>query len=177
MRLFGWIVFLSVSVPLCLALGAAPKEKLIVVNGPTVVAFFPPVTDAELSRDPDTNESVADFQLYAARVREKLNNAGIEFEEIHVSSFAVRCGAKTTTFRSKKATVGYYFIAPGKSPRVEYGVMTDVDILRVVAEYSSVRKPAPIKRPRFLASYFCDVVSSCRLPLRNPVRNACPHLA
>jgi hypothetical protein len=135
MRLFGWIVTPSVSVLLCLPIGAAPKEKLVVVNGPTVIAFFPPVTDAELSKDPDTNESLADFQLYTTRVQEKLNNAGIEFEEINASSFAVRCGAKTTTFHPKKTTVGYYFIAPGKSPRVEYGVMTDVDILRVAAEY------------------------------------------
>jgi hypothetical protein len=135
MRSFGWIVTLSVSLLLCLTLGAAPKDKLLVVNGPTVVAFFPPVTDAELSKDPDANESLADFQLYATRIRERLHNAGIEFEEINASSFAVRCGAKTTTFRPKKTTVGYYFITPGKSPRVEYGVMTDVDILRVAAEY------------------------------------------
>jgi hypothetical protein len=135
MRPFGWIVTLPVSVVLCLALGAAPKEKLVVVNGPTVVAFFPPVTDTGLSKDPDTNESLADFQRYATRVREKLNNAGIKLEEINASSFAVRCEAKTTTFHPKKTTVGYYFIAPEKSPRVEYGVMTDVDILRVAAEY------------------------------------------
>ena|SRR5277367_3934344 len=135
MRLFGWIVTLSVSVLLCPASGAAPKEKLVVINGPTVVAFFPPVTDAELAKDPDTNESLADFQLYATSVRAKLNNAGIEFHVIYESSFAVRCGARTTTFRPQKTTVGYYFIAPGKSPRVEYGVMTDVDILRVAAEH------------------------------------------
>jgi hypothetical protein len=135
MRLFGWIVTLSVSVLFCQTLGAAPKEKLIVVNRPTVVAFFPPVTDAELTKDPDTNESLADFQLYATSVREKLRSAGIEFEEIYASSFAVRCRAKTTTFRPKKTTVGYYFITPGRTPRVEYGVMTDVDILRVAAEY------------------------------------------
>jgi hypothetical protein len=138
MRPFGWIVTLSLSFLLCLALGAAPKEKLVGVKGPTVVAFFPPVTDAELSKDPDTNESLADFQLYATRVREKLSNVGVEFEATSGSSFAVRCGAKTTTFRPKKTTVGYYFIAPGKSPRVEYGVMTDVDILRVAAAYSQL---------------------------------------
>jgi hypothetical protein len=135
MRLFGCIVILSVSVLLCLPSGAAPKEKLVVVNGPTVVAFFPSVTDAELAKDPDTNESLADFQLYATSVREELRSAGIEFEEIYASSFAVRCRAKTTTFRPKKTTVGYYFITPGRAPRVEYGVMTDVDILRVAAEY------------------------------------------
>ena len=93
------------------------------------------MTDAELSKDPDTNESLADFQLYATSVREKLRSAGVEFEEIYASSFTVRCGAKTATFSPKKTTVGHYFIPPGKSPRVQYGIMTNVDILRVAAEY------------------------------------------
>jgi hypothetical protein len=135
MRVLDWIVTLSVSVFLCLPPGAKPKENLIVVNGPTVVAFFSAVTDAELVKAPDTNESLADFQLYATRVRGKLHRAGIEFEEINASSFAVRCGAKTTIFRPKKTKVGYYFVTPGKPPRIEYGVVTDFDILQVAAEY------------------------------------------
>jgi hypothetical protein len=126
---------LSVFVLLCRPLDAAPGRTLVIVTRPTVVAFFPPVTDTKLSNDPDTNESLTDFQVYATRVREKLHDAGIDFDEIYVLSFAVKCGTKTTTFRPKKTTVGYYFIAPGKSPRVEYGVMTDDDILHVAAEY------------------------------------------
>ena len=121
MKLFGWILTLSVVVFLCRPLRAAPKGKLVVVDRPTVVAFFPPVTDAEISNDPDTNESLADFQFYATRVRKELHSAGIDFEEIYALSFAVKCGTKTMTFHPKKTTVGYYFIAPGKPPRVEYG--------------------------------------------------------
>jgi len=126
---------LSVFVFLCRPLGAAPKEKLVVANRPTVVAFFPPVTDTDLSNNPDTNESLADFQFYATRVREKLHDAGIDFQEIYALSFAIKYGTKTTTFRPKKTTVGYYFVAPGRSPRVEYGVMTDADILHIATEY------------------------------------------
>ena len=135
MKLFCSILTLSVFVLFCPPIGAAPKEKLVVVNRPTVVAFFPPVTDAELSNNPDTNEALADFQFYATKAREKFHNEGIDFEEIYALSFAVKCGTKTTTFRPKKTTVGYYFIAPGKSPRIEYGVMTDADILQVASEY------------------------------------------
>jgi hypothetical protein len=65
MRPFGRIVALSVSALLYLPFGATPQKKPIIVNGPTVVAFFPSVTDAELSKAPDTNEALADFQLYA----------------------------------------------------------------------------------------------------------------
>jgi len=31
--------------------------------------------------------------------------------------------------------VGYYFIAPGKAPHIEYGVLTDVDIVQAAAAY------------------------------------------
>lgn len=31
--------------------------------------------------------------------------------------------------------VGYYFISPGKQPRVEYGVMTDDDLLHAAKEH------------------------------------------
>jgi hypothetical protein len=134
MNRFGWIA-LALTVVLCLPLGAASNQKLIVVTGPTVIAFFPPVTPAELAKDPDTNEALADFQLYATHVRPKLDADGIHFEEIYASSFAVRVGTKTTNFRPKKNQIGYYFIAPGKSPRVEYGVMTDSDLLDVATEY------------------------------------------
>jgi hypothetical protein len=96
---------------------------VVIVSGPTVIAFFPPVTQAELSNEPNTNEALADFRYYGARVRERAGEVGIDFEEIHASSFSVRCGAKTVVFRPKKTKVGYYFVEPGKSPRVEYGVL------------------------------------------------------
>jgi len=129
------IVALSLVAILCRTLGAAPNEKVVVVSGPTVVAFFPPVTQAELSKDADTNEALADFQYYAGRLREQLRHAGVDFEEVYASSLLIECGAKTTRFRPEKVEVGYYLIAPGKSPRVEYGVMTDEDILQVAYEY------------------------------------------
>ena len=104
------------------------------VKRPTVVAFFTPMTDAELAKNPDANEALADFQVYAERMSGRLDGMGIDFEEIYATSFVVKRGAKTTTFRPKKG-VGYYFVALGKTPRVEYGVMTDTSILQIASEY------------------------------------------
>jgi len=47
----------------------------------------------------------------------------------------VRVGNKVTTFRPVKVDVGYYLVAPGKKPRIEYGAMTDADLLKVANEY------------------------------------------
>jgi hypothetical protein len=116
---------------------AADEQPVIVVRGPTVVAFFEPVRQAKL-KDPDTNEALADFQLYAKNVRELLKKAGIEFHELYTYSFRLRVGNRLTTFRPDKVNVGYYLVAPGKRPRVEYGVMTDADLLQAANEYFGI---------------------------------------
>jgi len=136
---------------LCLQLTrlfAAESPSTIVAHGPTIVAFFPPVTKTELQNDPDTNEALADFKLYATRVREPLKKSGIEFHELYAYSFQVRRGNTVTTFRPSREQVGYYFVAPKKKPRIEYGVMTDVDLLEIAHEYFGT--PAQSDHPRLI---------------------------
>lgn len=135
MKLRCPVVVFAILFLACLRIGAAPKDKLIVVNRPTVIAFFPPMTDEDMAKDPDMNEALADFQLYARGAREKFHKAGINFEEIYVRSFSIKCGGKTTLFRPGKIKIGYYFIAPGKPPRIQYGVMIDDDIVQTAKEY------------------------------------------
>ncbi len=117
----------------------AEKQPVVVVRGPTIVAFFEPVTQAELEKDPDLNETFADFQLYATSVRAPLRKAGIGFHELYAHSFRLRVGNRLTTFRAIKGDVGYYLIAPGKKPRIEYGVITDSDLLQVANAYFGVQ--------------------------------------
>lgn len=124
------IVFLGV-----FAATAAEPQTTITVKGPTIVAFFEPVTEAELQANPDINEVLADFQLYAGGARKAFQNTGIDFHEIYARSFKIRIGTRTTTFRPGKITVGYYFVAPGKKPRIEYGVNTDSGLLEISKEY------------------------------------------
>src|SRR5690242_12665064 len=118
---------------------AATKSPLIVVTGRTVIAFCPPSTKTQLQKDADTSEALADFQLYSSQVREPLRKADIGFYELHTASFRVRVGKEISTFRASKVDIGYYLIAPGKAPRVEYGVMTASDLLQVADEYFKVQ--------------------------------------
>ena len=64
-------VFSLVAVGLSLA-SACGEQLSFVVQGPTIVAFFPPVKQTQLENDADTNEALADFQEYTNRVREPL---------------------------------------------------------------------------------------------------------
>jgi hypothetical protein len=99
----------------------------------TVIAFYPRQSKTQ-SVDADANESLSDFQLYDARVEKPLTPAGIQFKELYSSSFRVHIGVKTRTFHPTSG-VCYYFVAPGKRPHVEYGVMTDTDLLQVAKRY------------------------------------------
>lgn len=113
---------------------ASEMAPLVVIAAPTIIAFFP-VTKTELKKSPDSNEGLSDFQLFASQVRGPLKEAGIEFQEVYGEAFRVRIGQNITAFRPAKENAGYYLITPGKKPRVEYGVMTDTDLLRVAKEY------------------------------------------
>jgi hypothetical protein len=124
------MVFLGV-----FAARAEDPQPIIPVRGPTTVAFFEPVTEAELKADPDTNEALSDFQVYAAGAREGFQDTGIEFHEIYARSFRIRIGNRTTTFRAGKDAVGYYFVALGKKPRIEYGVNTGERLVNIAKEY------------------------------------------
>ncbi len=119
------------------SLVGAADEPLIAIKRATVVAFFRPVAQKELVNEPDVNEALADFQYYASKVREPLKKAGVDFREVYAVSFRIRVGNKSETFRPSKG-VGYYLIEPGKKPRLEDGVMTDIDLFAVVREYFGV---------------------------------------
>ena len=134
--LAGVMAVLSIAGP---ATSAAVKQTVFVVRGPTIVAFFPPVKESDLS-DGETNEVLGDFQIYTGRVRDPLRKMEIEFHEVYAHSFRIRLGKRITTFRPGEVGLGFYFIAPGKKPRVEYGVQTDIDILEIAKEYFPDRR-------------------------------------
>jgi hypothetical protein len=133
-----WFVIVVAALIFLLTPLSVHSEKTVPtfdVRGPTILAFFLPVTEAELSKHADTNTALDDFQFYARNVRQPLEKRGIEFQEVYEHRFFVRCGMKVYTFTPRKTGVGYYFVAPGKKPHVEYGVMTDVDLLHAADEY------------------------------------------
>ena len=111
------------------------EEPLITVKSPTVVAFFPPVTERELRNDPDTNEVLADFQYYAGESIEPLRQAGINFQPLFVHSFRVKVGKTVSRFQPVEPKLGYYLIAPGKKPRIVYGVLTNDGLLNEMKNY------------------------------------------
>lgn len=117
--------------------GALADPPPISVKRATIIAFFVPMNEAELKADPSANEALADFQFYASRVRVPLRKAGIDFRELRARSFQVQAGSQITTFRPEKHA-GYYLLAPGKTPHVEYGVISASDLMEIASDYFGV---------------------------------------
>jgi len=128
------IALLSV---LSMPLVGAERERTFVIRRPTVIAFFPPVSEQELS-DAGRNDSLAHFQYSANEVRKPLHDAGITFIENYAESFRIRLAKAINTFHPEKIKVGYYLIAPGKEPRIQYGVLAEDDLLKIAGEYFGV---------------------------------------
>jgi hypothetical protein len=139
MKRIAWIFLLAtVWAGLGNAQEGAKPEPVFVIHGPTIVAFFAPVTRQELDSDPDTNEALSDFQFYYGQAREPLRKAGIDFPDTNSLSFRIRIGKKLQRYRMSKIGVGYFFIAPGKEPHIVYGVMTDEDLLDAARKYFGI---------------------------------------
>jgi hypothetical protein len=108
------------------------------IDKPTILAFFRPSGGIN-KVESNANDSLSDFQAYLRKANGPLQNAGIEIHEVYARSFRIRIGPTITTYQTKKAGVGYYLVAPGKKPRIEYGVMTDADLIGVAGEYFGLK--------------------------------------
>jgi hypothetical protein len=111
------------------------QTSLIAIHGPSIVAFFFPMTEAEANSGEGDAEALDDFNFYFYSVEKRLKKAGIEFQQFSGRSFTVLDGGKRRSFHTGKIGIGYYFIAPGKEPHVEYGVMTDEDLVDASQKY------------------------------------------
>jgi hypothetical protein len=136
------IVWILLFVAACAGTGnahnIAKPVPVFVIHGPTIVAFFAPVIGGELKNDADVNEVLGDFQLYYGQASAPLRKAGIDFPDTDTLTFDVRIGKKVRRYRMNALGVGYFFIAPGKEPHIEYGVMTDADLLIAARKYFGI---------------------------------------
>ena len=100
--------------------------------------FFAPEKGKELKNDSDVNEVLSDFQLYYSQASAPLRKAGIDFADTDTLTFKIRIGKKVQRYRMGEIGVGYFFIAPGKKPHIEYGVQTDADLLEAARKYFGI---------------------------------------
>lgn len=110
-----------------------PGADIITIQQATIIAFCPPST-AVHGQVANDSEALSDFEFYAERVKQPLDKIGVTFQVVRTPAIRIRLGSDNTVFRPK-TDLGYYMIAPGKKPRIEYGVMSDSDLLSAAKQY------------------------------------------
>ena len=110
------------------------QQTRFVITKPTLISFFLDYTDKEIAAD-GGNESLSDFVYYLPQAEDKLRAAGVQvYSVFKVKSFQVKVSGQWRTVRPR-VTVGYYFIAPGREPKIEFGVQDTEAIMDLAREY------------------------------------------
>jgi hypothetical protein len=113
-----------------------------------LISFFLDYTDAQVEAGEEgINEALSDFLFYLPAVEDKLTRAGVEVHAVFkVKSFQVKLGSRWQTVRPKTG-VGYYFIAPGRQPHIEFNVSDTDSILGDAGEYFHLKTLPPQPQP------------------------------
>jgi hypothetical protein len=138
------LLFLAlIALPMFLPAQNPPAGKLpvIVIHRRTIIAFFVGANEVR-EIDADGNESLSDFQLYAYQAKGPLKKMKVDLLDTTSATFSVQTGTKIVDFHPAQK-IGYYFIAPGQEPRVEYGVHTDDQLIEIASRYFAVTAPKP----------------------------------
>ncbi|MGD0799911.1 MAG: hypothetical protein ABR906_01210 [Terracidiphilus sp.] len=114
----------------------ATPMPVFAIHQPTIIAFFP-ITQAGV-KSGDNNEALSDFDYYISIAEARLQSAGIEIHVVNERLFQIKVGKKTVHIQPKINETGYYLIAPGKEPHIEYGVMTDIDLCDAAHKYFGI---------------------------------------
>jgi hypothetical protein len=138
-------VFLAVCVMVSVA--AAEQQTRFVITGPTLISFFLDYTDDEILAE--GGESLYDFKSYLPAAENTLRWAGVQVHAVfRVKSFQVKMGSRWRTVKPRESGVGYYFIAPGREPRLEFGVEDSETIVDFAREYFRLKTLQPMPYPR-----------------------------
>jgi hypothetical protein len=117
------------------AFAAAPAP--VNVSGPTIVAFVPLVSEADI--DALTEEAIVldDFTHYLAAVRRCAIAHGVSAVLVEGSSFRVRLGRRSFNVEPSPSGggFGYCFVRPGKKPRIIHGSRLPEDLAVEAARF------------------------------------------
>ncbi len=112
-------------------------KQVVLITGPTLIGFFPKVSQGDVDADQDLAEVLSDFQYHLGGAREHLQKKGVSVYELYTSEIRIQEVGAVRTFVPDHGRVdlGFYLVSPGREPLVMYGVMTDVDLLIAAHQY------------------------------------------
>lgn len=101
------------------------------VRGPTLITFYPTVTQAQVDSNEDLATVLDDFSFHLSAARDSLLALGFTIIDHPPGIVRVIDGAaaRDIALAPDSADVGFVFVAPGRQDRVLYGVTTGIDLI------------------------------------------------
>lgn len=112
-------------------------SNVVLINGPTLLAFYPAVTQAQVDTSEELTTVFDDFSYHLSTAADSLRALGVKVEERPVGQLRfIEAGEKRQFMPAKDSSdFGYLFLAPRRAMRVHYGVMTNTDLVQSAREY------------------------------------------
>lgn len=110
---------------------------LVAVDRPTLIAFYPAVTQAQVDSSEELATVFDDFSYHLSSAADSLRALGITIESRPLGEIRFVEASQHRQFLPAKdsAEFGYLFLAPGRAQRVYYSVMSDSDLVETAHEY------------------------------------------
>ena len=108
-----------------------PDSMAVRVHGPTLISFYPTVTQAQIDSSEDLATVLDDFSYHLSTAQDSLRAMGFAIIDHPPSTIRIidASGSRDIALAPDSADVGFVFIAPGRWERVMSGVMTGGDLI------------------------------------------------
>lgn len=129
---------------------AVPESVWVEVRGPTLVAFYPLKSNAELEADPALAGALDNLAYHIGTAMDSLLAAGYGVEYISGDTVWMRAGSVRSRFvRSPdSAAVGYVFTDTTGRRAVIYRVLNHLDLVAYAHEFKRAGAAAKAPTPR-----------------------------
>ena len=115
----------------------ATDSTLVVIDRPTLIGFYPAVTQAQVDSSEELATVFDDFSYHLSSAADSLRALGITVTERPLGEIRLVEAGQQRQFVPAKdsAEFGYLFLAPGRAQRVYYSVMSNSDLVATAHEY------------------------------------------
>jgi hypothetical protein len=124
---------------------AAPSDSvqdtadsmMVAIDGPTLIAFYPAVTQAQVDSSEELATVFDDFSYHLSSASDSLRALGITIKSRPIGEIRfVEAGQRRQFLPARdSAEFGYLLVAPGRAQRVFYSVMSNSDLVQAAHEY------------------------------------------
>ena len=108
-----------------------PDSMAVRVHGPTLISFYPTVTQAQIDSSEDLATVLDDFSYHLSTAQDSLRAMGFTIIDHPPGTIRIidATGSRDIALVPDSADVGFVFVAPGRRDRVMYGVTTGSDLI------------------------------------------------